>query len=558
MTKKLISLLLALTMALSLAACGKGGDESKSPADTGDGKLLIGLPMSPNCTDINDNYMTHYLENKLGIDLEFMEFSSNNTERAQQLATMVAASEELPDILINWVNLDKTLVHTYGKDGYFVDLAPYFDNPDWELAKEYGWFEQAQTRLGEDNYKRMMYANRTAEGNLYGWPSGGVSKSDAIMNHVYINQAWLDKLGLETPRTWEQLVDVCIAFRDQDPNGNGKADEIAMMGGANVSAVYAADIPSWLLNNFCFVSDNYFFNVDEDGKLFVPYNTDEYREGLRAINKLYEEGLISPLTWTIGTRTEMPGMWTPASGEAIVGIMCGYAPQHTTEGSPLVLDYVPLEPLEGAYTPIRPAGVTNQTHITIDCVDRGRLETAMRFLFELNEVDNQRVAKYGEEGVDWEPIEVDGREIVNKINDVYNNPNNKTWCWNTPCIGYAAGESPYEEYVPEVDFETLEGAERIEYWRNNMLDMMVEANYPNTVNNPELFFSVVYSEEETEENGSMISDIKTFMKQQRGLFITGQLDIDDDAAWKTYMDALDVQGLPIVLENAQAAWDRQQ
>ena len=153
---------------------------------------------------------------------------------------------------------------------------------------------------------------------------------------------------------------------------------------------------------------------------------------------------------------------------------------------------------------------------------------------------------------------MDGREIINKINDVINNPNNKTWCWNTPCIGFATGESPYEEYEPDVDFETLEGAERIEYWRNNMLDMMVEANYPNTVNNPELFFSVVYSEEETEENGSMISDIKTFMKQQRGLFITGQLDIDDDAAWKTYVDALDVQGLSIVLENAQAAWDRQQ
>ena len=68
---------------------------------------------------------------------------------------------------------------------------------------------------------------------------------------------------------------------------------------------------------------------------------------------------------------------------------------------------------------------------------------------------------------------------------------------------------------------------------------------------------MVYSEEETEENGSMISDIKTFMKQQRGLFITGQLDIDDDAAWKTYVDALETQGLSIVLENAQAAWDRQ-
>ena len=93
--KKFLCVILALTMALSLAACGKSGGDTSAP-EGGDGKLLIGLPMSPNCTDINDNYMTKYLEEKLGIDLEFMEFSSNNTERAQQLATMVAAGEELP------------------------------------------------------------------------------------------------------------------------------------------------------------------------------------------------------------------------------------------------------------------------------------------------------------------------------------------------------------------------------------------------------------------------------------------------------------------------------
>jgi putative aldouronate transport system substrate-binding protein len=181
----------------------------------------------------------------------------------------------------------------------------------------------------------------------------------------------------------------------------------------------------------------------------------------------------------------------------------------------------------------------------------------MRFLFELNNVDNQRIAKYGEEGVDWEPIEVDGREIVNKLNDVINNPNNKTWCWNTPCLGYPDGESPYEVYEPEVVFEELDEAAKIKYWRDNMLEMMVEANYPNTVNNPELFFSVVYNEEETEENGTMVTDIKNFMKQQRGLFITGQLDIDDDAVWAEYVNALEVQGLSVVLQNAQDAWDRQ-
>ena len=558
MNKKLISLLLALAMVMGLAACGKtGGTSSSEGQDGAPVKLSIGMPLSPNCTDLEDNWLTNYLEEKLNVELEFVTFSSNNTERAQQLATMVAANEKLPDILMNWVNLDRTLIHTYGEDGYFVDLAPYFDDPEWELAKEYQWHETSLERLGADNYKRVLYNNRTAEGALYGWPSGGLNLSDSIMNHVYINQEWLDTLGLEAPTNWDEMVTVLRAFRDQDPNGNGKKDEIPMLGCANVTAVYAADIPSWLLNNFIFVSDNYFYNVDENGKLYIPYNKDEYREGLRAINKLVEEGLLSEMTWTIGDRTEMPGLWTPATNEAVVGIISGYAPMHTTEGSPLVLDYVPLAPFEGAYTPVRPASAANQTHITTDCEN---LDAAMRFLFELNEVENQRAVHFGEEGVDWEPIvDENGIERVKKINDVFNQPNNKTWSWSVPGIDSPEDTSPYEEYQEPVVFEELSYEEQIIHWRLKMLDNMVAVNYPNTANNPEpLFFNAVYTTEEVEENGTLLADIKAFMKQQRGMFITGALDIDDDNAWKTYVDALDQQGLQTVLENAQAAWDRQQ
>ena len=557
MSKKLISMLLALAMAVSLAACAKTGSTSSDEGHDGPTRQSIGIPLSPNCTDIENNWLTGYLEEKLNVELEFVTFSSNNTERAQQLGTMVAAGEELPDILLNWVNLDRTLVHTYGNDGYFVDLAPYFDDPEWELAKEFHWHEDAIDRLGEDNHKRMLYNNRTADGALYGWPSGSVAQSDTIMNHVYINQAWLDTLGLEMPTTWDEMLTVLRAFRDQDPNGNGKKDEIPMLGGANVSAVYAADIPSWLLNNFAFVSDNYFFNVDENGKLYVPYNTDEYREGLRALHQLVDEGLLSELTWTIGDRTEMPGLWTPVSGEAIVGIISGYVPQHTTEGSPLVLDYVPLAPLEGSYTPVRPATAANNTFITTDCED---VEGAMRFLFSLNEVDIYRVTRFGEEGVDWEPVvDESGVERVNVINDVFNKPNNKTWSVQVPCVSFPWERNVYGMYSAPVVFEELSREEQIDHWRNKLKDLMYDANIPNTANNPSpLFFNAVYTTEEAEENGTLVADIKTFMKQQRGMFATGALDINDDAVWQSYVEALDKQGLPTILKNAQAAWERQQ
>ena len=42
----------------------------------------------------------------------------------------------------------------------------------------------------------------------------------------YIRKDWLRKLELKEPKTVEELYEVLVAFRDQNPNGNGKKDEI--------------------------------------------------------------------------------------------------------------------------------------------------------------------------------------------------------------------------------------------------------------------------------------------------------------------------------------------
>ena len=47
-------------------------------------------------------------------------------------------------------------------------------------------------------------------------------------NVFMIYQPWLDALNLEMPETTEELYNVLVAFKTQDPNGNGEADEIPM------------------------------------------------------------------------------------------------------------------------------------------------------------------------------------------------------------------------------------------------------------------------------------------------------------------------------------------
>lgn len=106
-----------------------------------------------------------------------------------------------------------------------------------------------------------------------------------------IRQDWLDKLNLEMPTTQEEFVNVLRAFRDQDPNGNGLADEIPTGGRAearwmdHLFSMYGIAMwegfPQW---------DIY------DGELTYSAVTTNMRDALAWIRDLYAEGLLDPET----------------------------------------------------------------------------------------------------------------------------------------------------------------------------------------------------------------------------------------------------------------------
>jgi putative aldouronate transport system substrate-binding protein len=43
-----------------------------------------------------------------------------------------------------------------------------------------------------------------------------------------VYQPWLDALGLEEPETIDEFHEMLLAFKNDDPNGNGVADEIPL------------------------------------------------------------------------------------------------------------------------------------------------------------------------------------------------------------------------------------------------------------------------------------------------------------------------------------------
>lgn len=77
------------------------------------------------------------------------------------------------------------------------------------------------------NYKRMLeeypIIDKLCKVNGKRYRIGKMA--NVLPNHtIVIRKDWLDNLGLSIPETPEELLEICRAFTEDDPDGNGKDD----------------------------------------------------------------------------------------------------------------------------------------------------------------------------------------------------------------------------------------------------------------------------------------------------------------------------------------------
>ncbi len=555
--KKAAALTLALATLLTLAACGKsGGGETSGNVDAeGRKTLTIGIQQNINVSDYENNYFTQFMEERLNCNIEFVLFDSANATRKTQMNTMLAGGEKLPDILF-YCFLSKEDQQYYGEEGVLVDLAPYFDNYEtWDLAQKYDWGTKMYEWQKDDpaSIDYVLNGMRTPQGNMYAWPALTSSQYLDPQTQMYINREWLDKLGLEMPTNWEELIEVLRAFKSGDPNGNGVADEIPMLGFG--THIYG-NIPQWTVNSLgkTYWNENGFFSVTDEGEVYLPYVQDGYREGLRILNSLVDEGLMNSLTFTV-TKDEIKSILTPASGVPTVGVMSGHRTVHMdTESSDVFMQYEVLPPFEGSYVGQGVGGSNRYFFITTDCED---FDLAAEFMFQFCGIPEVYYAsRYGKEGVDWEYCtDYDtGLQLPYILNDqAYNGINNSTWSVGGPNYNYWDEMTPFQEGDPNPPSDVYDMDAHMLHIREDLTKYYAEAYK----NNPmQVQYLPNFTQDEIDENGNIQANLKEFFKEQRALFAVGQLDINDDAVWANYIKTAEGMGMNTLVENAQAAYDR--
>ena len=292
--KKLLALLLAAVMLLSMASALADtpdfvNTESTFPAvKEGGPKVTISLLTTRNSTatnDIEDVWFFKYLAEKMNVSFEL----EQTLESAQRISLMFA-SDDVPDLV--WgIGLSNSDVMVYGvQEGMLLDWAPYITE---ELMPN--------TYKAMHDYPDAFTASTAPDGGIYTLPM--ITGSSYYANtgsfsanlRLYINQEWLDAVGMEKPTTLDELLAVLRAFKEKDPKGLGES-MIPMIGNQNKDKAHV-----WNALGFhSTATQQYGTSFDlKNNELVLPCYTEEAREFITFYNTLYSEGLISPDYFTL-------------------------------------------------------------------------------------------------------------------------------------------------------------------------------------------------------------------------------------------------------------------
>lgn len=249
---------------------------------------------------LQNNVWSRAYENELGIKIDY-DWTTPGAQYDQKLNISIA-SDQLPDIMkVNAAQL-KRLV----EDGQIQDLTDFYDKSASEFTKKI---------LSEDGGNALRSA--TFQDKLYALPmmGSGLGQADVL----WIRADWLKNLGLEVPKTMDEVINVAKAFTFEDPDQNNKQDTYGL--GLNKD-IADKDAGAY------FAAAEGFFNgygaypniwIEKDGDLAYGSIQSEVKTALAALQSLYEQGVIDK---EFGTKDPSKVNQDAVAGK--VGMLYGY------------------------------------------------------------------------------------------------------------------------------------------------------------------------------------------------------------------------------------------
>lgn len=537
-TKKGLSLFLAAAMTFSMAGCGSNeaepagtaasaekGGQTEQPGENfnATGMPIVNEPVTltvlttrwGNMGDsFTNNEFLKQLEEESNVKIEWQVQSLNDWSEQKGI---LLADGELPDIIIGFQTFnDADIMNNLD---LFLPLDDLVDNymPNYKQALE--------------EMPDLKNISTFPDGHMYSLAKN-LPLRPASCNQPIINKQWLDNLGLKEPTNIEELYEVLKAFKEQDANGNGDPnDEIPISGAKGLSMD--------LLNPFGITDINgYKVMVNEDQTLTYYPTSEQYKEGIKWLHKLYEEGIIDAEAFTqddtmLSAKRQDPNVsrvgfeyaWTPDSNFG----------QWSSE-------YEVIAPIEGpdgkAYTGGDPNGVSS----------------IMR-----NEVLITKFCEYPEVAARWIDAFYTGEASIQNfwggIGTVITKHDDGTYTLNDPPEGTSADswywDSSLRDFGPKYVSKEFEKNIILSPTSGDGLKVELSKIAEDTITIP--YPNVMFTIEENEERPTLTTDIDKYVESTRAIWVT---EGGIDEGWDEYVEQLNAMGLERLMQIYTDAYER--
>lgn len=191
---------------------------------------------------------------------------------SKEVFNIMMASGQLPDIISG----DRDQMLKAASDGALMPLDELIDKHAPNIRK----FLQAN-----DWVRKGAVA---ADGKLYYIP---YVQDGQASEGFFLRKDWLDKLGLPAPKTVDDYYNTLKAFREKDPNGNGKKDEVPYFSRNKKGALSLVQLfgarTSWYV---------------QDGQVRYGKAEPEYKTAMNGLARWYKEDLIDKEIFTRGDK----------------------------------------------------------------------------------------------------------------------------------------------------------------------------------------------------------------------------------------------------------------
>lgn len=458
-------------------------------------------------------YFFKGMEADTNIQFDFITLPGTSYQERKNLAF---ASNELPDLFFNG-GLSPNDEVNYGSQGMLIPLE--------QLIEDYA---PTLSKMLQDN-PDIRKSITAPDGHIYALPQIADHPRDRF-SRLFVNGEWLKNLNInELPKTVDEFYNMLVAFRDKDPNQNGLADEIPLIGDNKLS--YLRPI---MLSYFGHIND--FIEVSNDQVRFVPTQKG-YQNYLTFMNKLYTEKLLDNEIFS-QNRAQMT-----AKGEnELYGVMGNSLPVFGGKEKQVVpnniLDNPQMPPLvsEAGATPIFPERDTTRRGVfSITSVNK-HPEATIRWLDYLYSEDGYLHAQYGIEGESFRWSDTDPKYIEYIVpegmleNDFKN--------MKVSNLGYGFANEAMEKKFLKPEW--------LGFVLNDQVGQYIDYG-------KKAFPLTYFTEEELQRVNALTVDLQTFIEQMEAKIVVGQ---DPVSKWEDYVQTMNKMGVEELVKIYQASYDR--